>query len=544
MTMPAPDPLTKHASGTDEISSAIEAGRVFQCVCGRALNVPEHPATTLQCPQCGRQIASGMLDQSMASLEATVIGSMTTESDSALSLSSGERLDHFTVLDSLGAGGMGAVFRARDESLQRFVAIKVLKSRAGEGGRTRRERLIQEARAQARVSHPHVVHIYYVGTHEECPFFAMEYVPGMSLARLIQQQRLPFRDIVRIGLETADALRHSASLGIVHGDVKPGNLLLDEKRSVKLSDFGLACCSDSRANGQSQTGPAGTVSYMAPEVAAGQAADVQSDMYSLGIMLYELTFGELPESASSDGPEETLRLRQSITVKFPLEWPSDRPETWKDFLSQLVHRDSRKRFPSYDQLISKLSTWQPITVRRAGRIIRLISWTGDMGAAGIVAGTALASAVGIASLMSYSMESILMPMLLTGGILLSWICWKLRNTPGKSLLQLQIVDEFGLRPALWKFAASVLGTFLPFVNILIDASAQALLAAAGSATNFDSDTIVGRLLDVLLALWIAANALWLMFSRRQQTLTDWLLGVYVVLDTGVGIPEQSAASGR
>ena len=523
---------------TDALKTPVPAAdsnstRVFQCVCGQELTVPGASQNTLRCHHCGRHICQGMLEHSMVSFGATVIGSAANEADDAV-LGSGERLDHYSLMDQLGAGGMGAVYRARDESLQRFVAIKVIRSRAGEGDRLRHERLVQEARAQARVSHPNVVHIYYVGTHENCPFFAMEYVPGQSLAKWIHQQRLTFGEIVRIGLQTVDALRHSAGLGIVHGDVKPGNILLGEHGCVKLSDFGLASCAEASDFGQSHTGPAGTLNYMAPEVAAGQSADIRSDMYSLGVMLYEMTFGELPLAASSDSLEESLRLRQRAIISFPTVWPRDRPESWKSLLSRLIDRDPLRRFSSFDELIDELAALEPIALRKAGRISRFVAWILDMTVAGCLGGIGWALSTVVAQLVSSSpsaTERLMAPIFGCVGLFLIWNCPKLQSSPGKNLLHLRIVDEFGLPPVTWKLRLSVFSTYLVYVSIVMDASLEALCSIVSWPIEFEA-TLPGKSLRVLLIVWFALNGLWLLFSRRQQCLSDRLLGLFVVLDPG------------
>ena len=522
---------------TDAIKTPVtsaegESARVFQCVCGQELAVPGGSMQTLRCLHCGRKLSPGMLEQSMASFGATVIGATTAESNDDL-LCSGERLDHYSIMDLLGAGGMGAVYRARDESLQRFVAIKVIRSRDGEGDRLRRERLIQEARAQARVSHPHVVHIYYVGTHENCPFFAMEFVPGQSLAKLIHRQRLSFSEIIRIGLQAVDALRYSASLGIVHGDLKPGNILLDEHGCVKLSDFGLASWAEATDYVPSHSGPAGTLNYMAPEVAAGQPADVRSDMYALGIMFYEMTFGELPLAASSDSLQESLRLRQQATVKFPATWPTDRPAAWKTLLSRLVDRDPSQRFGSYEELTTELSRIRPVTLLRAGRISRFVAWILDMTVTGCLSGSGLAFSLLIATLnpSEATMLRSMGPTFICFAVILFWICRRLQSSPGKKLLQLRIVDEFGLQPVPWKFQLSVMSTFVPFLGIVIDASMQAIFSIIDWPTEFNS-TLPGTIVWIVSFLWILINSIYLIFSRRQQSLSDYLLGLFVVLDSG------------
>lgn len=514
--------------GTDARSS-VSGSLVFQCVCGNQIPLKDPKSTSVVCPQCQRTVVPGAVNASMASIDATVIGDVAQQGFETVPFSAGDRLDHFTILNSLGVGGMGAVFRARDESLLRFVAIKVIRGRTNEGGQSRKERLVQEARAQARVNHPNVVHIYYVGTSQDCPFFAMEYVSGQPLAAVLRERRLSFAEIVKIGLQTAEALRYSAAMGIVHGDVKPGNILLDEFGQVKLSDFGLASCETTGAGKLS--GPAGTLNYMAPEVAGGQPANIQSDMYSLGVMLYELTFGELPHQSSSDSLQESLRSRQQATVKFPSVWPTDRPESWKDVLAILLHKDPARRFATWDDALRELSRWQPVVLRRAGRIARGFSWLVDLMVLGAILGASQAAILGLRTVFrskgDWNDWKPLGAMMAVGILLL--IIHRLRNSPGKRIMQLQLADEFGLPPTRWKLYASALSTDVILLASLVNSLIVAGSSLIGHAT--DEDGIPAMIVVGLTAAWIVINGVWMIFSRRQQTLGDRLLGIFVVLDS-------------
>lgn len=464
------------------------------------------------------------------SVGATIIGSGELTDDESHLLNPNDRLDHFTVLDQLGAGGMGAVYRARDESLQRYVALKVIAGRPGEGGKLRCERLIQEARAQARVSHPNVVHIYYVGIHDDCPFFAMEYVAGQSLARSIRGQRLEFGDIVRIGLQTTEALRHSASLGVIHGDVKPANILVTEQGHIKLSDFGLSNGSD-RDNQRS--GPAGTLDYMAPEVAAGQTANAQSDMYSLGVMLYQLTFGELPLQSNSDSLEESLRQRQTATIRFPTFWPKDRPEAWRTFLSRLMQRVPSARFASYDDVLAELTLLEPAVLQRAGRVSRMIAWLIDTIVTGILLGISAGVTmwiVGTDSGKQSRIDVVIFVLQLVLGSLLLWYCRRTQSTPGRKLMQLKCVDHFGLPPSRWKVVVSSLSTFILYINVIGEVLIRGTCLLLLNRSVDVDDSRFGTAVKIATGCWIVFNGIWLTFSRRQQSLLDRLLGLFVVLD--------------
>lgn len=487
----------------------------------------------LVCPKCGRTIQSSVIPSSAMSFGATVIGGMTDDVDFEGSIiSAGDRLDHFTVLEPLGAGGMGAVFRAKDESLQRFVAIKVIRSRQSEADRVRRERLVEEARAQARVNHPNVVHIYYVGLHDECPFFAMELVPGQSLAKLVSERRLTFQEIIQIGLQTANALAHSASLGVIHGDVKPGNLLLSDCSLIKLSDFGLASRADDAAASSSQTGPAGTLNYMAPEVAAGQPANIQSDMYSLGVMLYELTFGELPHEASSDSLEENLKARQSATVSFPKVWPMDRPEEFREFLNRLLANDPNKRFRDYAELMNELQLWQPTELINAGRVSRLVAFFLDMMVTGVVLGVSMAVERVLQKLLPFTnnWSSLHVQVLILMTSLATCAMVRLRTTPGKKLMQLRVVDAFGLRPTRFRAFLFVMNSY-PLLMLAMLTESVEWLAGLLSYPQLTDEHPVMQVFSVIIAIWMVLNGAWILFSRHRQSLLDRWLGLNVVLDT-------------
>ncbi|HEX5703247.1 MAG TPA: protein kinase [Pyrinomonadaceae bacterium] len=192
-------------------------------------------------------------------------------------------------LDSqIGRGGMGVVYRATDLELQRPVAVKVISENSSADGR---ERLIREARAAAALNHPHIVSVYDVGEVNGLPFFVMELVDGSSLSRTPPTD---LSRIVEIGLQICAALEHAHMNKIVHRDLKPDNLLMSTTgQSVKLADLGLAL--PGQAARISHAGLVlGTPSYMAPEQALGQAVDARTDLYALGVVLYELTTGRLP----------------------------------------------------------------------------------------------------------------------------------------------------------------------------------------------------------------------------------------------------------
>ncbi len=207
----------------------------------------------------------------------------------------GEVLSHYEVLDKLGEGGMGVVYRARDTLLGREVAVKVL-SPAALARSDRRKRLLQEARAASRLNHPNIVTIYEVGVQDEQVFIAMELLRGRTLDQLIGRPLDP-RQVVKIAIQIADGLDCAQQAGIVHRDLKPSNIFLLDSGLVKIVDFGLA--KQVHPEGEPGSGALttegmviGTPSYMSPEQAEGRPVDTRSDLFALGILLYEMLSGQ------------------------------------------------------------------------------------------------------------------------------------------------------------------------------------------------------------------------------------------------------------
>jgi serine/threonine protein kinase/Tfp pilus assembly protein PilF len=221
----------------------------------------------------------------------------------------GQTLGHYRIEEKLGEGGMGAVYRARDTRLDRAVAIKVL-SRDAVSNPERKKRFMQEARSASALNHPNIVTIYDIGNDGGTDYIAMEYIAGQSLDRLMNHRSLAEHDALRYAIPVAQALAAAHEAGIVHRDVKPGNIMVTEKGEVKLVDFGLAKLAergDSTAAALTETmGPqteegaiVGTADYMSPEQAIGQKIDARSDIFSFGAVLYEMLAGRRPFARST-----------------------------------------------------------------------------------------------------------------------------------------------------------------------------------------------------------------------------------------------------
>ena len=214
------------------------------------------------------------------------------------------RLSHYEILDLVGWGGFGVVLKARDEKLQRVVAIKTLAD-LSEATPEFRQRFLREARAVAAIRSDHVVAIYAVDEIDSRPLIVMEFIEGQSLAGQMTAGPLPADEVVRIGSQIAAGLAAAHAMGFVHRDVKPANILLEASTGrVKLTDFGLARALDDAATSREGV-IAGTPQYMSPEQARGEAVDHRTDLFSLGSVLFAMIAGRPPFEA--DGSLATLR---------------------------------------------------------------------------------------------------------------------------------------------------------------------------------------------------------------------------------------------
>jgi eukaryotic-like serine/threonine-protein kinase len=209
----------------------------------------------------------------------------------------GSTLGHYRLLAPIGEGGMGEVWKARDEHLDRDVAVKVL-ARGALDDVSARERFRREAHVLARLSHPGVATIFDFATQDGTDFLVMEYVPGGTLATLLGEGALPLDDVYRLGAEIGDALDDAHAKGFLHRDLKAANVVLTAQGKPKILDFGIA-----RLLHEAQSAPTvltepgtamGSLPYMAPEQLLGEADDVRTDVYAFGVLLFEMTTGRRP----------------------------------------------------------------------------------------------------------------------------------------------------------------------------------------------------------------------------------------------------------
>ncbi len=220
----------------------------------------------------------------------------------------GRTISHYQVIEKLGAGGMGEIFKARDPRLNRTVAIKVLAGSAM-ADPDRRRRFIQEAQAASSLNHPNIITIHDILSDEDNEYMVMEYVAGKTLADLIHGGGIGVEKTLRYGVQISDALGAAHAAGIVHRDLKPGNVMVTESGLVKILDFGLAKVSlvaslteETQTIGAPMTVEGsilGTVSYMSPEQAQGVKVDSRSDVFAFGALMYEMVTGHKAFHGSS-----------------------------------------------------------------------------------------------------------------------------------------------------------------------------------------------------------------------------------------------------
>jgi len=271
------------------------------------------------------------------------------------------KISGYEILGTLGEGGMGAVFLARDEMLDRKVAIKVISNQGGD--KVAEARFLREARSMATAEHPNIVRVLSFGSVDEQPYIVMELVEGESLsARIARVRRFSPADALRLVRQVIEALAASWQKGIVHRDIKPANILIDQKGNVRVADFGLAKPQAKRDVELTEVGlMVGSPYYVAPEQASGLNTDFHADIYSLGIVLFEMLTGEKPFSGSN----AFSIIAKHLHDPFPAiqERRIDLPPGLAALVEKMTRKDPGQRHASYglllrdvDQLLESFST--------------------------------------------------------------------------------------------------------------------------------------------------------------------------------------------
>jgi tRNA A-37 threonylcarbamoyl transferase component Bud32 len=289
--------------------------------CGTTVDTTEaEPLARIACPTCGKKIRV-------------------------------ERaFDHFVVVETLGVGGMGTVYKARDKQLDRFVALKLLRRDLG-GEEDHKARLQEEARIAAAVNHPYVIQVFDSGTDHGQFYVVMELVDQGSLDDLMAlQPRLPEKRVLEIGIQVAKGLRAAHRRGLIHRDVKPANILFVDEHAAKIGDFGLASSATQRWGIGGVVW--GTPEYVAPERLNNDPEDFRSDIYSLGATLFHAIAGKPPIEASTNSATALLESKQR-----PLDLQATAPDVsaaTAEVLQRMIAADPAQRFSSYDDLVAEL----------------------------------------------------------------------------------------------------------------------------------------------------------------------------------------------
>jgi eukaryotic-like serine/threonine-protein kinase len=277
----------------------------------------------------------------------------------------GKSISHYQIISLIGKGGMGEVYRARDTRLDRNVALKILPEEMSADGE-RMRRFSREAKAASALNHPNVAHIYEIGEAEGLNFIAMEYIEGQTLAAKINGQPLEVSEIVEIGSQITDALDEAHDKGITHRDIKPANVMLTPRGQVKVLDFGLAKITQFSAQAgasdistTAKTAPGvvmGTVPYMSPEQALGREADYRSDLFSLGVVLYEMATGRLPFSGAnaSETLDRILHAQPEAMARFNYDVPAE----LERIVRKCLEKERERRYQSARELLVDLKNQQ------------------------------------------------------------------------------------------------------------------------------------------------------------------------------------------
>lgn len=296
----------------------------------------------------------------------------------------GKTLGRYEIQELIGEGGMAHVYRAYDPGIHRTVALKVLKAEHC-GDAEHNNRFLREGKAAGALTHPNIVTVYDVGSFQGAPYIMMELLEGEPLGDILQQgQRLSVKAIIRIAIQLAKAMDYAHSRGVVHRDLKPDNIILGaDGESVKVTDFGIARMEESAGKETTQVGMMlGTPRYMSPEQASGTAVDGRSDLFAVGVILYEILTGHKAFDA-----ESLPTLIMQIVQKNPVpirQLTTDAPVGLQKIVNKLLQKKPERRFQSgrelQEALVRELASLQQQEDEQRGYLPLQVKWTAIMAA--------------------------------------------------------------------------------------------------------------------------------------------------------------------
>jgi len=262
-------------------------------------------------------------------------------------------LNRYELLEKIGEGGMGSVYKAKCHLLNRFVAVKILKAELN-NDEDFVARFKREATSIASLSHPNIVNVHDVGAEEHINFIVMEYIDGKTLKQIIKENgRISSRETLDIVFQVAKALECAHKNNIIHRDIKPDNIMIMEDNMVKVMDFGIAKVADSRT-ATNCNNVMGTVRYFSPEQAKGNFVDCRTDIYSLGIVMYEMVTGQVPYNADSAISIAMMHIQEPVIP--PKEIITDIPENINQVILKSMQKEPIKRYQTAREMADVLKT--------------------------------------------------------------------------------------------------------------------------------------------------------------------------------------------